>query len=107
MCLLPAAGLLAPGCNDPSAHRMPEQRVFASSEEFDKGRADGVRDAKWSLFDESGAWMWLWMADQNYANGYRHGWREGRAEVQFRKEQEQARKDMGHPEKVESIGKEE
>ncbi len=83
---------------------MPDQRVYASNEQFEEGRAHGVRDAKWSLFEDSGSWMWLWMADQSYANGYRHGWREGRAHVHFQNEQARARQETGHPEKVESIG---
>lgn len=65
-----------------------------SSGQFTKGRKDGLRDAKNSLFDESGGWMWLWMADEEYRQGYDQGWNEGRAEMKLKASQKAQPKTM-------------
>lgn len=67
--------------------------MFVSGPEFNRGRNDGRRDAKWSWTDESASWLWTWMADDQYRQGYKVGWTEGRAEVKFNKEQERAKRD--------------
>jgi len=50
-----------------------------SSKEFDSGRSDGRREAKASWTDERADWLWLWMTDPQYQQGFKQGWREGRA----------------------------
>ena len=77
-----AALFMAPGCGEKSQPSIGvPQRAVYSSRDFDSGRKDGRRDAKDSLFDHSGAWMWVWMMSEDYAAGYQQGWTEGRNEV--------------------------
>lgn len=81
----------APTACNPAGGPGGQSRMFVSSEEFNRGREDGRRDAKMAWSDDSAAWSWLWMTDAQYQQGYRQGWREGRAEVKFELQQQEAR----------------
>lgn len=50
-----------------------------SGGEYNRGYRDGMREAKMSLIDANAGWMWLWMMDTEYAQGYDRGWQDGRA----------------------------
>jgi hypothetical protein len=63
------------------------QMVVSSTGKFSQGYADGQRDAKWSLTDFSGADMWLWMAEKEYQDGYRQGWKNGRSATELESQQ--------------------
>lgn len=67
-----------------------QKRMFVSSKEFDQGRTDGNRDAKISWTEDSAAWMWIWMKDNQYKQGYEQGWREGRTQIKFEAERSEA-----------------
>jgi len=67
-------------------------RMIRSSEEFQRGMRTGRREAKNSWGEQSGAWGWLWMMDEDYRLGYGEGWRRGRAEIRFKKQQKHASK---------------
>jgi len=88
-----AAMLLASGCGDKSKPMLgtPQRSVY-SSRDFDSGRRDGRRDAKSSLFEASGSWMWIWMMSQDYSVGYDQGWTEGRAEANLKAQMGESRK---------------
>lgn len=92
LALLPALCLL-PACNGEGGSGGGKdatgkiRTMSISSGQFSKGRDDGRRDAKYSLFEVSGGWMWLWMADQEYRQGYEQGWNEGRAELRLKESQ--------------------
>lgn len=64
---------------------MDSARMY-SSEEFDRGRKDGRREAKASWTEERADWLWLWMTDEMYQRGYRQGWNEGRAELKLKRQ---------------------
>ncbi|MBK8268904.1 MAG: hypothetical protein IPK83_11610 [Planctomycetes bacterium] len=99
MCALAlACGLSAVSCGEKNNKRQTSTNMFKSDGEFARGRVDGKRDAQWSMLDDSAAWMWLWMADEQYGQGYRQGWTEGRAEIRFRQEEKRARKDTNRDE---------
>jgi len=68
-------------------------RMIRSSEEFQQGLAAGRRDATHSWTEESGAWSWLWMKDEDFRSGYDDGWRRGRAELRFKRQQQRAARD--------------
>ncbi|MFQ5429441.1 MAG: hypothetical protein ACE5E1_03935 [Phycisphaerae bacterium] len=88
-----AAGLASAGaCSDEQERLGEPRRTVFSSREFDRGRTDGRRDAKAAWFDDSGAWMWLWMMDEDYAKGYEQGWTEGRSQAKFLATQEKKRR---------------
>ena len=82
---LALALLLAPAtaCRRQDGAGSRQTRMFPSSGQFDKGRKDGRRDAKRSWTDDSAAWLWLWMTDEQYGHGYDQGWAEGRADVRL------------------------
>lgn len=65
-------------------------RMIRSSEEFQRGMRTGRREAKSSWSEQSGAWGWLWMMDKDYRTGYGEGWRRGRAEMRFKKQEKRA-----------------
>ncbi|HWL95096.1 MAG TPA: hypothetical protein VNT79_16370 [Phycisphaerae bacterium] len=79
------------GCGDQHQKSGQSQRMSMSNEEFNRGRDDGRRDSKFSLFEDGGSWTWLWMTDKEYQKGYQYGWKEGRAEVHYNREQERAK----------------
>jgi hypothetical protein len=83
------------GCGESSqpAIGQPQRSVY-SSRDFDSGRRGGRRDAKSSLFDQSGSWMWIWMMSQDYAKGYDQGWTEGRAEANLNSRMGESRRDV-------------
>ena len=90
------AALIAPsGCGESSqpAIGQPQRSVY-SSRDFDSGRRDGRRDAKSSMFDQSGSWMWIWMMSQDYAKGYDQGWTEGRAEANLNSQLGESRRSV-------------
>ncbi len=93
-CLV-AAPAIHVGCGNDKPKTNQTSRMSFSSEEFNAGREDGRRDAKLSLFNDSAAWMWLWMMDEGYQKGYQHGWNQGRSEVNFNKEQKRSRDEAG------------
>lgn len=76
---LAAAGT---GCSESNGGYAAPRRMV-SSKEFDRGRADGRRDARASWTDDNAAWLWLWMTDDTYQQGYRQGWNEGRAQLKL------------------------
>ncbi len=93
------AGLFVQGgCGDAAqpAIGQPQRTVF-SSRDFDSGRRDGRRDAKSSLFDQSGSWMWIWMMSQDYSKGYEQGWTEGRASANLNSQLGESRRKAGTP----------
>jgi hypothetical protein len=91
-CLLVAGAIAGLACGNQNK-RETNKAMFKSDEDFKRGRTDGKRDSKWSMTDASASWMWLWMANEQYGQGYHQGWTEGRAEVKFKQEEERARKD--------------
>ncbi len=90
-----AALILQSGCGEQTqpAIGQPQRSVF-SSRDFDSGRRDGRRDAKSSLFDQSGSWIWIWMMSQDYSTGYEQGWTEGRAESNLNSQLGESRKSV-------------
>ncbi|MBX3395017.1 MAG: hypothetical protein KF841_06580 [Phycisphaerae bacterium] len=80
-------------CGERNNRNESSPSMFVSGPEFNRGRNDGRRDAKWSLTDKNASWLWTWMADQQYRQGYKVGWTEGRAEVKFNEEQKRAKHD--------------
>ena len=96
---------LAWGCSENQSKADPAKRMTFSSGEFNRGYKDGQRDAKWSLSDMSGGWMWLWMTEQEYQKGYEQGWRDGREAVKLdekRKQQEGESRNLRPAEKESS-----
>ncbi|MFQ5502360.1 MAG: hypothetical protein ACE5EQ_08685 [Phycisphaerae bacterium] len=71
-------GGLGPGCSQSEDSYENSPRMY-SSKEFDSGRSDGRREAKASWTDERADWLWLWMTDPQYQQGFKQGWKEGRA----------------------------
>lgn len=79
-----AAALLVPACSENNQGSAEGgKRMFVSTGKFNQGYKDGQRDAKSSLFDASGAWMWAWMMESEYQDGYEQGWRDGREAVKL------------------------
>src|SRR5512140_406427 len=70
--------LLVTACSDNKNGAGGTRTVSTSSGNFGQGYKDGQRDAKFSLTDASGGWMWLWMTDKEYQDGYNQGWHDGR-----------------------------
>jgi hypothetical protein len=95
LCILPAA--LGTACSDNNSNEDPPKRVTFSTGAFNRGYKDGERDARWSLSDIGASWMWLWMAEKEYQQGYDRGWHDGRQAVKLegkRKEQETETRDL-------------
>ncbi|MBN2563082.1 MAG: hypothetical protein JXQ75_19325 [Phycisphaerae bacterium] len=89
--MLAALLLLGSGCSENHNGQGSANRMSVSAGQYSKGYKDGVRDAKWSLTDMHGGWMWLWMMEQEYRDGYEQGWRDGRSAVDLKKRQEEQR----------------
>lgn len=61
-----------------------------SSGEYGRGYQDGMRDAKDALFDDHAGWMWFWMTEKEYADGYDRGWQDGHRSRDLEKEHKKA-----------------
>ncbi|HVP13080.1 MAG TPA: hypothetical protein VMV94_18035 [Phycisphaerae bacterium] len=61
-----------------SMQKNADKRMVLSSGQYNKGYQDGKRDASLSLIDANGSWMWDWMKEPEYRQGYNQGWNDGR-----------------------------
>ena len=86
--MLAALLLVGIGCNGGADGVSSSRRMTASTGEFNQGYKHGQRDAKWSLIDAHAGWMWLWMMEEEYRQGYEQGWKDGRAAVKLEKKAE-------------------
>lgn len=97
---LPLAGLLlaavlAAGCSDHTTGGDADEpgtnkRMSASRGEYTKGYQDGARDAKWSISDaDLASWSWIWMMEEEYRQGYKQGWADGRRQVKLEDKKKQ------------------
>lgn len=81
------------GCSD--AQGDGEARTIKySGGEYNRGYRDGMRDAQTSLMDDHAGFLWLWIMDKEYGQGYDRGWKDGRATVNLEK-QKQSTQDRG------------
>ncbi|HKQ50197.1 MAG TPA: hypothetical protein VJZ71_19130 [Phycisphaerae bacterium] len=72
-----------PGCSDVENSSGDRTTMKMSAGRYNQGYKDGMRDAKASLFEDSGGWMWLWMVEKEYQDGYDRGWSDGRQMVRL------------------------
>ena len=78
------SALLVPACSENNQGSSSQgKRMLVSTGKYNQGYKDGQRDAKSSLFDASSAWMWAWMTEQEYQDGYERGWHDGREAVKL------------------------
>lgn len=77
-----------PACNDPQKKDQGRAMSFSSGE-YSRGYRDGMRDAKQALFDDHAGWMWLWMTEKEYADGYDRGWEDGRRTLDLERKQQE------------------
>ncbi len=87
-----AGAMLLCGCNGANGGGDKGRSMSRSSGQFGEGRKDGLRDAKDSIFDKSGGWMWLWMKSPEYRTGYDQGWNEGKYMQKMKSHQRNAAK---------------
>lgn len=78
------------GCSDAEKSSNKQPAMKYSSGRYNQGYKDGQRDAKMSLFDDHAGWMWLWMMENEYKDGYHRGWADGRSMVKLEKEQKES-----------------
>jgi len=89
------APLFAAGCSDhttggDAGEPGTNKRMSASRGEYTKGYQDGARDAKWSISDaDLGSWTWIWMMEEEYRQGYKQGWADGRRQVKLEEKKKQ------------------
>ncbi len=69
---------LVAGCSGAEKQSENQTSMRMSSGRYNQGYKDGMRDAKVSLFDDHAGWMWLWMLEKEYQDGYKRGWSDGR-----------------------------
>ena len=78
-------GLFVGGCSE--LEGTGEARTIKySGGEYNRGYRDGMREAKVSLMDQHAGWMWLWIMDEEYAQGYDRGWQDGRATLDLERQ---------------------
>lgn len=82
------------GCSENTNGPDPAKRMSFSTGRFNKGYKDGMRDAKWSWTDAHGGWLWLWMMEREYSQGYEQGWKDGRKAVKLKRRQEPQQSDQ-------------
>lgn len=73
-------------CNDPQKKDQGRAMSFSSGE-YSRGYRDGMRDAKEAIFDDHAGWMWFWMTEKEYADGYDRGWQDGRRTLDLERKQ--------------------
>lgn len=66
--------------------------MTVSTGAYSRGYRDGMREAKQSLFDDHAAWLWLWMKEKEYADGYERGWTDGRRTIELARQQKETDK---------------
>lgn len=86
---LALTALALPACSSNDG-ATTDRRMFVLTEDFNNGRDDGLRDAKASWTEDSAAWTWIWMMNEQYQKGYEHGWREGRTQAKLEAQQHEA-----------------
>lgn len=79
-------GVVGSACSDWDMNG-EDRSMTVSTGEFTRGYRDGMREAKDSFFDDHAGWMWLWMKEKEYADGYERGWADGRRTVELSKQQ--------------------
>ncbi len=77
-----------PSCSELGKDEESRTMHFSSGE-YSRGYRDGMREAKESLFDDHAGWMWLWMKEKEYADGYDRGWADGRRTLELSKQQKE------------------
>ncbi len=65
-----------------------------SSGQYSQGYKNGMREAKQAWFDDHAGWMWLWMMDQEYRDGYERGWADGRRTLDLDEKQRDAQRNQ-------------
>ncbi|MFH1419123.1 MAG: hypothetical protein ABII12_12670 [Planctomycetota bacterium] len=88
---LPLLVLLGLGtaCSQKQQGDPTEKRMFHSTGKFTKGYKEGMRDAEKSWTDAHAGWMWLWMMEREYREGYDEGWSVGRQKTKLRNKGEE------------------
>ena len=93
-----AALAFAVGCSDAHTSKNNNSRsakqpaMKMSAGRYNQGYKEGMRDAKMSLFDDSAGWMWLWMMEKEYEDGYKRGWSDGRGMARLEREKKSTEK---------------
>jgi hypothetical protein len=86
------------GCSDAqksknnNSRSAKQQSMKMSTGRYNQGYKEGMRDAKMSLFDDHAGWMWLWMMEKEYEDGYKRGWADGRSMVHLEREKKSTEK---------------
>ena len=79
--------LCGTGCSELDA-KGDKPSMSYSSGQYSRGYRDGMREAMQSWFDDHAGWMWLWIMDKQYGEGYERGWADGRRKVKLQAAQD-------------------